>query len=58
MILPKQEEAEGPQRPQEPEPPLPYDVEDVTLSNLSAGIELAGTLTVPDEKEQEGWKSG
>jgi len=33
-------------------------VEDVTLSNSSAGIELAGTLTVPDEKEQEEWKSG
>jgi pimeloyl-ACP methyl ester carboxylesterase len=48
MTLSKQEETEGPRRPQEPEPPFPYDVEDVALSNSSAGIELAGTLTMPD----------
>lgn len=49
MTLSKQEgEAEGPQRPQTPKPPFPYDVEDGTVSNSSAGIDLAGTLTVPD----------
>lgn len=49
MTLSKQEgEAEGPRRPQEPNPPFPYEAEDVTFSNSSAGIELAGTLTVPD----------
>ncbi|MCX6234369.1 MAG: alpha/beta fold hydrolase [Bacteroidetes bacterium] len=35
-------------RPQEPKPPYPYIVEDVTFPNKSAGITLAGTLTLPD----------
>jgi uncharacterized protein len=34
-------------RPQEPTEPLPYAVEDVAFANLAAGIELAGTLTLP-----------
>lgn len=38
---------EPPARPQEPEPPFPYDVEDVRFPNHEAGIELAGTLTLP-----------
>jgi len=34
-------------RPQEPKPPFPYLSEDVKFSNEKAGIELAGTLTMP-----------
>jgi fermentation-respiration switch protein FrsA (DUF1100 family) len=36
-----------PERPQEPRPPFPYDVEDVSFENPTAGIRLAGTLTTP-----------
>ncbi|HBC80173.1 MAG TPA: alpha/beta hydrolase [Bacteroidales bacterium] len=35
-------------RPQEPKPPFPYLSEDVRFTNEKAGIELAGTLTMPD----------
>jgi len=34
-------------RPQEPTGPLPYEATDVTFHNASAGIDLAGTLTLP-----------
>jgi len=34
-------------RPQEPKPPFPYLTEDLTFTNPEAGIELAGTLTLP-----------
>jgi len=34
-------------RPQEPKPPFPYNAEDVIFRNETAGIELAGTLTLP-----------
>ena len=34
-------------RPQEPKPPYPYRSEDVSFENKSAGITLAGTLTMP-----------
>lgn len=34
-------------RPQTPKAPFPYESEDVTFENKSAGIELAGTLTYP-----------
>jgi fermentation-respiration switch protein FrsA (DUF1100 family) len=34
-------------RAQDPRPPLPYRSEDVRYSNAAAGIQLAGTLTVP-----------
>ncbi len=34
-------------RPQEPVPPLPYLEEEVSFRNVKAGIELAGTLTMP-----------
>jgi fermentation-respiration switch protein FrsA (DUF1100 family) len=37
-------------RPQEPQPPFPYHVEEVTFANAEAGIELAGTLTLPKKK--------
>jgi fermentation-respiration switch protein FrsA (DUF1100 family) len=36
-----------PNRPQEPKEPLPYEVQQVTFENQTAGITLAGTLTVP-----------
>ncbi|MCX6278316.1 MAG: alpha/beta hydrolase [Bacteroidetes bacterium] len=37
-------------RPQEPKPPLPYRSVDVTFSNPQAGIDLAGTLTIPEKE--------
>jgi pimeloyl-ACP methyl ester carboxylesterase len=35
-------------RPQEPKPPFPYLSEDVKFTNEKAGIEIAGTLTIPE----------
>lgn len=35
-------------RPQHPEPPFSYGVEEVRIPNEAAGIELAGTLTLPE----------
>lgn len=37
-------------RPQEPVKPYPYYSEDVTFENKSAGINLAGTLTLPKKE--------
>lgn len=37
----------GPKRPQTPQAPFPYDVETVAFANKKAGINLAGTLTLP-----------
>lgn len=37
----------GPPRPQTPVAPFPYRSEDVTFRNAAAGIDLAGTLTLP-----------
>jgi uncharacterized protein len=34
-------------RPQEPQKPYPYYTEDVTFQNISARVDLAGTLTLP-----------
>ncbi len=34
-------------RPQMPEEPYPYDVEEVSVENVEAGVTLAGTLTTP-----------
>jgi pimeloyl-ACP methyl ester carboxylesterase len=36
-------------RPQEPKPPFPYRQEEVVFRNAKAGIELAGTLTLPEK---------
>ncbi len=41
------ESAEAPKRPQEPVKPYPYREEEVSYANTSAGITLAGTLTLP-----------
>ncbi len=35
-------------RPQEPTEPYPYTAEDVTFENTTAGVTLAGTLTLPE----------
>ncbi|PSQ98240.1 MAG: hypothetical protein BRD48_07915 [Bacteroidetes bacterium QS_9_68_14] len=45
---PKSSEASAPARPQTPEPPFPYDTEDVRFESNAAGVELAGTLTMPE----------
>lgn len=37
-------------RPQVPKPPFPYRVQEVKFLNQKAGIELAGTLTIPEGK--------
>lgn len=34
-------------RPQTPQAPFPYDVQEVSFENASAGIQLSGTLTLP-----------
>lgn len=39
-------------RPQEPQDPLPYHSEEVTFTNPTDGIRLAGTLTFPRESTQ------
>lgn len=44
-----QSEPEGPKtRPQDPQPLFPYASEDVQFDNEAAGIQLAGTLTFPN----------
>jgi uncharacterized protein len=42
--------SESPRRPQNPVKPYPYRAEDVKYRNAGAGIELAGTLTIPAGK--------
>ena len=37
-------------RPQEPVKPYPYHEEEVTFENSTAGIKLAGTLTIPSKE--------
>lgn len=41
--------ASQPKRPQEPQPPFPYRSEEVTVRNEPDGINLAGTLTLPEK---------
>jgi pimeloyl-ACP methyl ester carboxylesterase len=41
----------GPKRPQTPQGPFPYDVETVEFANKGAGINLAGTLTLPANRQ-------
>ncbi|MEG0253391.1 MAG: alpha/beta hydrolase, partial [Muribaculaceae bacterium] len=36
-------------RPQEPKAPFPYKIEEIIFENESAGIKLAGTLTMPSK---------
>jgi len=37
-------------RPQEPKKPYPYNDEEITFENKSAGITLAGSFTFPNSK--------
>jgi uncharacterized protein len=43
---------EEPQRAQTPKPPFPYEVREITYTNVADGTTLAGTLTVPSGKER------
>ena len=43
-------EKEKPVRPQEPKKPYSYYEEEVTFENAKAGIQLAGTLTLPSKE--------
>lgn len=43
---------EEPARPQEPKPPFPYREEELSFENTAAGIRLAGTLTLPENKDK------
>jgi hypothetical protein len=43
------EKAAPPKRPQEPKPPFPYLSVDVNFVNKAAGLQFAGTLTMPKE---------
>jgi pimeloyl-ACP methyl ester carboxylesterase len=49
LILKKTEKVEKPKRPQVPEKPYPYNEEEVSFPDKEAGVELAGTLTIPKE---------
>ena len=42
------EEVPRPNRPQDPKPPFPYEEQEVVFENIPAGIQLAGTLTIPE----------
>ncbi len=42
------EEIPRPNRPQDPQPPFPYEQQEVIFENIPAGIQLAGTLTIPE----------
>ncbi|MHC4537756.1 MAG: alpha/beta hydrolase family protein, partial [Planctomycetota bacterium] len=42
------EEIPRPNRPQDPKPPFPYEQQEVVFENIPAGIQLAGTLTIPE----------
>ena len=49
LVLKKTEKVEKPERTQTPQKPYPYNEEEVTFVDKEAGIELAGTLTIPKE---------
>ncbi len=50
LVLKKVEKVKELKRPQEPKEPFPYKQEDVKYENKSAGVTLAGTLTIPEGK--------
>ena len=51
LVLTRVEKAPaGPARPQTPKGPYPYEAEEVSYENRSAGVCLAGTLTLPRGK--------
>ena len=45
------DDSDGLKRPQTPKPPFTYEEIEVTYTNQKAGIDLAGTLTVPENCE-------
>lgn len=47
LVLTRGAEAEV-RRPQEPEPPYPYVCEEVSFPSAAAGLEMHGTLTIPE----------
>ena len=49
LVLKKTDKVEEPKRTQIPQKPYPYNEEEVTFVDKEAGIELAGTLTLPKE---------
>lgn len=50
LLLHKVDKPVTQKRLQEPKPPFPYKVQEVKFMNQKAGIELAGTLTLPEGK--------
>jgi uncharacterized protein len=51
LVLSRTEkQSNKPIRPQEPLPPFPYATEEVVIDNTTAGVQLAGTLTIPRGK--------
>lgn len=51
ITLNRSEKVSKPDRPQTPTKPFPYTVQEITFKNPSAGITLAGTLTIPENTE-------
>ncbi|MFQ5530617.1 MAG: alpha/beta hydrolase family protein, partial [Gemmatimonadota bacterium] len=47
-FVPSEDDPPEANRPQEPQKPYPYSTEDLVFGNDGAGIELAGTLTLPE----------
>lgn len=49
LVLARGDESSvGPRRPQEPQPPYPYVCEEVSFPSAADGIEMHGTLTLPE----------
>ena len=47
LVLKRTDKVPEAVRPQEPKPPYPYDEREVVYENKTAGVKLAGTLTLP-----------
>ncbi len=47
LTLKKTDKVSQAARPQTPRPPFPYRAEDISYENVSGGVKLAGTLTLP-----------
>jgi pimeloyl-ACP methyl ester carboxylesterase len=50
LTLEREEKRVTLNRPQEPKPPFPYRIEEITFHNAAAGIDLSGTLTIPEKQ--------
>jgi pimeloyl-ACP methyl ester carboxylesterase len=51
LVLKKTDKVTAVRRPQTPKPPFPYQSEAVSYANKAAGVNLAGTLTIPRGRE-------